>query len=120
MPIMASPRPFYPLQQPATAPSDLLSERSNPVRFQPRGRKTPVSVAAPLAPGSVLTSRFPAKLPIPRQSLRTTSLRDPAGSASSGTALGLSSVPAPPAAALRDAPRCQTAIPPDPSARSAV
>src|ERR1035438_8963080 len=122
---MASPRPFYPLQQPATTANSVLdccpeSERSTPVHFQLRARTAPVVAAMRLCRVSAATSPFPAKSPAPRQSLRTTSLPDPAESASSGTAPALSSTLLPPGAALRDAPRCQTENPHDPSARPAL
>src|SRR5215475_8829729 len=112
MPLMASPRPFYPLQQPA-ASFDFLAERSVPVLPQPRGRMVPASVGVLHVRGSVLTSLFPAKLPVLRQSLRTTSLPDHARSRLSGTALEPSLIPLPLYAALHDARHCQKVNPLD-------
>src|SRR5215472_12410970 len=114
MPLMASPRPFYPLQQPADVPPDFLAERSARVLLQPRGRMAPASVAVPRVLGSASTSLFPVKLPVLQQSPRTTSLPGRAESKSSGRVRELSSTLLPLYAALHDAQHCQKVNRPDP------
>src|SRR5215472_5073532 len=114
MPLMASPRPFYPLQQPVAAPLESLAECSAPVLLQPHERMAPASVAGPGARGLALTLRFPTKLRARLQSLRTTSLPGHAKSESFCTAPQPSSTPLPLYAALHDARHCQKVNPQDP------
>src|SRR5947209_8718036 len=104
VPIMASPRPFYPLQLPVTA---LVLNRDwiSPVRFLLRAHTPPAFAAALACRGSAGISLFPAKSPAPRQFLHTTFLPDPAGSKLCDTALELFLALLPPGPALRDEPR---------------
>ena len=105
VPIMASPRPFYPLQLPVTARVVLNREHLIPARFLLRAHTTPVVAAVLAGRGSAGTSPSPAKSPAPRQFPHTTFLPDRAGSASCDTALELSLTLLPPGPALRDGPR---------------
>src|SRR5579863_2994339 len=105
---MKSPQPFSPHQNPAAPALFLvLAAASTPVPLPPVVCKASAAASALPAPASTAISLFPAKFPALRQSLRTTFLPYPAGSASSGRAPKSSSVLLPPGAALHDAPRCR-------------
>src|SRR4029077_8820103 len=100
---MASPRPFFPLQQPVNANLMLplrLSERRAPALRPPRAHTAPAAFSAPAVRALFWISPSPARSAAPPRSLHTTSLPGPAESGLSGTALPSAAVPHPLAAAL--------------------
>src|SRR5216684_3442555 len=116
---MASPRLFYPLQQPVTPNSLLPPAWSAPVLRRPRAHTAPAAASARAALASISISPCPVRSAESRQSLHTTFLPDRAESALCGRVPPLSSIPHRPAAAPPGAPHYQTANRADRSSRSA-
>src|SRR5258708_6213549 len=106
---MASPRPFYPLQQPVFQDSLPSPVRSALVVRQPRARMEPAVVSAPAVRVSISISPSPTRSAELPRFLHMTFLPDREESVLSGRARLVSSIPRLRDVALPDAPHCRMA-----------